>query len=144
MGGTAAVLADLLKNKLNVKVRPIEFSLLQRCAQHLASAIDVEEAFQAGREAVKAACEGVTDYMIGFKRVMKNGKYSCEYIRIPLAEVANAEKKVPLDWITEDGTGLKQAYIDYALPLIQGDCKAPLEDGLPRFARLKKVFVEKK
>ena len=144
MGGTAAVLADLLKNKLNVKVRPIEFSLLQRCAQHLASAIDVEEAFQAGREAVKAACEGVTDYMIGFKRVVKNGKYSCEYIRIPLAEVANAEKKVPLDWITEDGTGLKQAYIDYALPLIQGDCKAPLEDGLPRFARLKKVFVEKK
>ena len=144
MGGTASVLADLLKNRLNVKVRPIEFSLLQRCAQHLASAIDVEEAFQAGREAVKAACEGVTDYMIGFKRVMKNGKYSCEYIRIPLAEVANAEKKVPLDWITEDGTGLKQAYIDYALPLIQGDCKAPLEDGLPRFARLKKVFVEKK
>lgn len=144
MGGTAAVLADLLKNRLNVKVRPIEFSLLQRCAQHLASAIDVEEAFNAGREAVKAACEGVTDYMIGFKRVMKNGKYTCEYIRIPLAEVANAEKKVPLDWITEDGTGLKQAYIDYALPLIQGDCKAPLEDGLPRFARLKKVFVEKK
>ncbi|MBQ7641233.1 MAG: 6-phosphofructokinase [Acholeplasmatales bacterium] len=144
MGGTASVLADLLKNRLNVKVRPIEFSLLQRCAQHLASAIDVEEAFNAGVEAVKAACEGVTDYMIGFKRVMKNGKYTCEYIRIPLEEVANAEKKVPLDWITKDGTGLTQAYVDYALPLIQGDCKAPLEDGLPRFAKLKKVFVEKK
>ncbi len=144
MGGTASVLADLLKNRLNVKVRPIEFSLLQRCAQHLASAIDVEEAFNAGAEAVKAACEGVTDYMIGFKRVMKNGKYTCEYIRIPLEEVANAEKKVPLDWITKDGTGLTQAYVDYALPLIQGDCKAPLEDGLPRFAKLKKVFVEKK
>ncbi len=144
MGGTASVLADLLKNRLNVKVRPIEFSLLQRCAQHLASAIDVEEAFNAGAEAVKAACEGVTDYMIGFKRVMKNGKYTCEYIRIPLEEVANAEKKVPLEWITKDGTGLTQAYVDYALPLIQGDCKAPLEDGLPRFARLKKVFVDKK
>ena len=144
MGGTASVLADLLKNRLNVKVRPIEFSLLQRCAQHLASAIDVEEAFNAGVEAVKAACEGVTDYMIGFKRVMKNGKYTCEYIRIPLEEVANAEKKVPLEWITKDGTGLTQAYVDYALPLIQGDCKAPLEDGLPRFARLKKVFVDKK
>ncbi len=144
MGGTASVLADLLKNRLNVKVRPIEFSLLQRCAQHLASAIDVEEAFNAGVEAVKAACEGVTDYMIGFKRVMKNGKYTCEYIRIPLEEVANAEKKVPLEWITKDGTGLTQAYVDYALPLIQGDCKAPLEDGLPRFAKLKKVFVEKK
>ena len=144
MGGTASVLADLLKNRLNVKVRPIEFSLLQRCAQHLASKVDVEEAFNAGAEAVKAACEGVTDYMIGFKRVMKNGKYTCEYIRIPLEEVANAEKKVPLDWITKDGTGLTQAYVDYALPLIQGDCKAPLEDGLPRFAKLKKVFVEKK
>ena len=144
MGGTASVLADLLKNRLNVKVRPIEFSLLQRCAQHLASAIDVEEAYNAGREAVKAACEGITDYMIGFKRHMDNGKYTCEYIKVPLAEVANAEKKVPLEWITKDGTGLTQAYVDYALPLIQGDCKAPLEDGLPRFARLKKVLVEKK
>jgi 6-phosphofructokinase 1 len=144
MGGTASVLADLLKNRLNVKVRPIEFSLLQRCAQHLASAIDVEEAFNAGAEAVKAACEGVTDYMIGFKRVMKNGKYSCEYIKVPLSEVANAEKKVPLEWITKDGTGLTNDYVEYALPLIQEDCKAPLEDGLPRFAKLKKVFVEKK
>ena len=144
MGGTASVLADLLKDRLNVKVRPIEFSLLQRCAQHLASAIDVEEAFNAGREAVKAACEGVTDYMIGFKRVMKNGKYTCEYIRVPLADVANAEKKVPLEWITKDGTGLTMDYVNYALPLIQGDCKAPLEDGLPRFARLKKVLVDKK
>lgn len=144
LGGTASILADLLKNKMNVKVRGIEFSLLQRCAQHLASKVDVEEAFNAGSEAVKAACEGVTDYMIGFKRHMNNGKYECEYIRIPLADVANAEKKVPLEWITPDGTGLTQDYIDYALPLIQGDCKAPLEDGLPRFAKLKKILVEKK
>ncbi|MBQ3253317.1 MAG: 6-phosphofructokinase [Acholeplasmatales bacterium] len=143
LGGTASVLANLLKDRLNVKVRPIEFSLLQRCAQHLASAVDVEEAFQAGREAVKAACAGVTDYMIGFKRVMVDGKYTCEYVKIPLSDVANNEKKVPLEWITPDGTGLTQDYIDYALPLIQGDCKAPLEDGLPRFANLKKVFVEK-
>ena len=55
-----------------------------------------------------------------------------------------AQKKVPLEWITPDGTGLTQDYIDYALPLIQGDCKAPLEDGLPRFAKLKKILVEKK
>ena len=144
MGGTASVLANLLKERLGVKVRPIEFSLIQRCAQHLASKIDVEEAFNAGSEAVKAAVAGVTDYMIGFKRVMKNGVYSCEYIKIPLEEVANAEKKVPLEWITKDGTGLTQDYIDYALPLIQGDCKAPLEEGLPRFAKLKKILVDKK
>lgn len=143
MGGTASVLANLLKEKLNVKVRAIELSLLQRCAQHLASKIDVEEAYNAGVEAVKAAVSGVTDYMIGFKRHMENGTYECEYIQIPLHEVANAEKKFPMEWINEDGTGLNQGYIDYALPLIQGDEKAPLEDGLPRFAKLKKILVTK-
>ena len=144
LGGTANVLANLLKQELGVKVRPIEFSLLQRCAQHLASAVDVEEAYTAGKEAVKAAVSGITDYMIGFKRHMENGKYECEYIKIPLHEVANQEKKVPSEWIINNGTGLSEEYVSYALPLIQGDAKAPLEDGLPRFARLKKVFVEKK
>ena len=143
LGGTANVLANVLKEELGVKVRPIEFSLLQRCAQHLASKIDVEEAFNAGREAVKAAVSGITDYMIGFKRHMKGDKYTCEYVRIPLAEVANAEKKIPAEWIINDGTGLSMDYVNYALPLIQGDAKAPLEDGLPRFAKLKKVLVEK-
>lgn len=143
LGGTANVLANALKNEFNVKVRAIEFSLLQRCAQHLASKIDVEEAFNAGKEAVKAAVSGITDYMIGFKRHMEDGKYSCEYVKIPLSEVANAEKKIPNEWIINNGTGLSMEYINYALPLIQGDIKAPLEDGLPRFAKLKKVFVEK-
>jgi 6-phosphofructokinase 1 len=57
---------------------------------------------------------------------------------------ANTEKKVPLDWLTADKTGLNEKFVNYALPLIQGDCKAPLENGLPRFAKLKKVFVNKK
>ena len=144
LGGTASVLANLLKDKLNVKVRAIEFSLIQRCAQHLASKVDVEEAFNAGREAVKAAVAGITDYMIGFKRTYdKDGNYVCEYIKVPLEEVANAEKTVPLEWINKDGTGLTDDYVKYALPLIQGNAAAPLEDGLPRFARLKKVFVKK-
>lgn len=78
--------------------------------------------------------------MVGFKRHMENGKYECEYVLFDLALVANTEKKVPLDWITTDHTGLTMDYINYALPLIQGDLKAPLEDGLPRFAKLKKVF----
>lgn len=143
LGGTASVLAQKVKEKLNVKVRAIEFSLLQRCAQHLASKVDIEEAFEAGKIAVKEACKGTTDKMVGFKRHMKNGKYECEYVLFDLALVANTEKKVPLDWITSNHTGLTMDYINYALPLIQGDLKAPLEDGLPRFAKLKKVFVEK-
>ncbi|HPD01405.1 MAG TPA: 6-phosphofructokinase, partial [Acetivibrio sp.] len=56
---------------------------------------------------------------------------------------ANTEKKVPREWINEEGNGIKQGYIDYALPLIQGESKPPIEDGLPRFAKLKKVLAKK-
>lgn len=143
LGGTAQVLAQKLKEHFGIKVRAIEFSLLQRCAQHLASATDVNEAFNAGVEAVKAATSGITDKMVAFKREIINGKYSCKYELVDLDICANAEQTVPLDWINENKTGLNEKYINYALPLIQGDMKAPLEDGLPRFAKLKKVLVEK-
>lgn len=143
LGGTAQVLAQELERRTNVKVRAIEFSLLQRSAAHLASKVDVEEAFNAGKEAVKAAISGKTDFMVGFKR-LSSKPYQMEYVLIPLAEAANTEQKVPLEWILPHGKGMTQEYIDYALPLIQGDCKAELEDGLPRFAKLKKVRVTKK
>ncbi len=143
LGGTAQALVSELGNRFNVKLRAIEFSLMQRSAAHLASKVDVTEAYNAGRKAVQAAVSGVTDKMIGFKRVSSN-PYKIKYVRIPLQKAANEEQKVPLHWIKEDNTGLTQEYIDYALPLIQGDEKAKLEDGLPRFAKLKKIRVQKK
>ena len=143
LGGTAQALVSELGNRFNVKLRAIEFSLMQRSAAHLASKVDVTEAFNAGRKAVKAAVSGTTDKMIGFKRVSSN-PYKIKYVRIPLQKAANEEQKVPLHWIKEDNTGLTQDYIDYALPLIQGDEKAKLEDGLPRFAKLKKIRIQKK
>ncbi len=143
LGGTAQVLAEEIGKRINVKVRAIEFSLIQRSAAHLASKVDVEEAFNAGKKAVQAAVRGTTDRMVGFKRVSSN-PYKIKYALIPLKQVANTEKKVPLEWILADGAGLTQAYIDYALPLIQGDSKAKLVDGLPHFAKLKKVRVAKK
>ena len=143
LGGTAQALVSELGNRFNVKLRAIEFSLMQRSAAHLASKVDVTEAFNAGRKAVKAAVSGATDKMIGFKRVSSR-PYKIKYVRIPLQKAANEEQKVPLHWIKEDNTGLTQDYIDYALPLIQGDEKAKLEDGLPRFANLKKIRVQKK
>ena len=116
---------------------------MQRCAQHLASKQDVTEAYNAGRYAVKYAIKGVTDKMVGFQRAYtKDGKYKCKYVLIDLHLVANDEKKVPLDWISDDKTSLNKKFVDYALPLIQGDMKAPLENGLPRFARLKKVLYK--
>ena len=70
-------------------------------------------------------------------------EYKCEYRLLPLELAANTEKTVPLDWIINNGTYVSDEYVKYALPLIQGDCKAPLEDGLPRFAKLKKVLATK-
>ena len=140
LGGLAAVLANILKEKLNTKVRPIEFSLMQRCGAHIASKTDIEEAFNAGSEAVKAAVRGETDKMVCFKRVKEN--YEIEYILLDVALAANAEKKVPDEWINKEGNGVLQGFVDYALPLIQGEAEQPKEEGLPRFARLKKVYVK--
>ena len=140
LGGLASVLANILKEKLGIKVRPIEFSLMQRCGAHIASKTDIEEAFNAGREAVKAAVRGETDKMVCFKRTKQN--YAIEYILLDVALAANAEKKVPDEWINEEGNGVLSGFVDYALPLIQGEAEQPKEDGLPRFARLKKVYVK--
>lgn len=138
MGGLASTLAAYVKKSTGAKVRGIEFSLLQRCAAHIASATDIEEAFLAGQAAVKAAVEGKTDLMVAFERA-PGKEYKCNIKLVGLHEVANKEKKVPDEWILPDGQGVTQDYIDYALPLIQGATNLPFEDGLPRFARLKKV-----
>lgn len=141
LGGTGAVVAEMLKKELKCKARAIEFSLLQRCAAHCASATDVEETFTAGRKAVEYAVEGVTDHMVAYERKIVDGKYVCEYKLVNLSEVANTEKKIPLAWIKDDNTGLTQEFYDYALPLIAGESKPPMVNGLPRFAKLKKVFA---
>lgn len=140
LGGVAATLAGIIKEKTGFKTRGIELSLMQRCGAHLASKVDVEETFEAGRQAVKAAVNGETDKMVCYER-QQGETYACEYRLLPLELAANTEKTVPMEWITENGTYISDEYVKYALPLIQGDCKAPLEDGLPRFARLKKVLV---
>ncbi len=142
LGGLAQVLANIIKERLGVKVRPIELSLMQRCGAHLASKTDIEEAFNAGAFAVRSAVAGETDKMVIFERATdENGNYVCKNILMPLELAANTEKKVPLEWIINDGTGISDEFVEYALPLIQGDAKAPLEDGLPRFAKLKKVYA---
>ncbi len=142
LGGVGQMLADIIKNELGVKVRAIEFSLLQRCAAHLASKVDVDEAFASGAYAVQAAVAGETDKMVILQRDYSAKEYKCVPALMDVALAANTEKKIPQEWILPAGKGLTQEYIDYALPLIQGDSKAPLEDGLPRFAHLKKVLVK--
>ena len=101
LGGLAATLANIVKEKTGAKVRGIEFSLLQRCAAHLGSLTDVNEAYLAGQSAVKYAVEGKTDYMVAFERA-EGTQYKCDVKLLDLADVANTEKKIPREWINEE------------------------------------------
>ena len=80
--------------------------------------------------------------MVAFVRDMSSGQYLCKTELLPLESVANVEKKLPREWITAEGNGITQDFIDYALPLIQGQPERALQASLPRFAQLKKVLVE--
>ena len=139
LGGLASRLAEAVKDRLNVKTRGIELSLLQRCGAHLASKADVDEAELAGRVAVESAIAGETGKMVAFERSFENGEYVCKTKLIPLTSVANAEKKVPQEWINPEGNFVTDAFVDYALPLIQGQPDRPTEFSMPRYAKLKKI-----
>mgnify|MGYP005964715733 CR=1 FL=1 len=141
LGGLAHRLAGIVSAATGAKVRGIELSLLQRCAAHCASATDIEEAFQCGKVAVESALRGETGKMVGMV-CKRDGGYSVSYELFDLRRVANAEKKIPLEWITSDNAYVTDAFIDYCTPLLEGQTALGYEDGLPRFARLKKVFAK--
>ena len=138
MGGLASVLANKIKEHTGAKVRGIEFSLLQRSAAHSASGVDLDEAYRVGEEAVLAAVRGETDKMIALKRA-DGDDYKCDCVAVPLSEAANAERKVPESWMNDAKNGLNENFVKYALPLIQGETLQKTENGLPRFAHLKKI-----
>ena len=143
LGGLAAMLAEIVKKETGVKVRGIELSLLQRCGAHLASQTDVDEAYLAGKTAFESAEAGETGKMVAFKREMVNGKYTCKMELLPLTAVANYEKKIPLEWINAEQNFVTDEFIDYIMPLLQGEPDIPRENSMPRYARLKKVLTTK-
>lgn len=142
LGGLAVILADHIKKYTGAKVRGIEFSLLQRCAAHSASKVDIDEAYKAGVAAIDGAVAGQTRKMVAFKRKDVDGKYNVEVEYVPLDQVANLEKCIPMEWIDESGCDVNDKFIQYALPLIQGGFDIPIENGLPRYANLKKIIAE--
>ena len=127
--GTSRYLAELLADRLHTKSRGIELSTLQRCAAHLSSRTDITEAFQVGGAAVQAAFEGHTGEMVALKR-LSNDPYQCTTDTVPISDVANLEKTVPLEWISEDGTDLKPEFLAYARPLIQAELTPFFVNGL--------------
>ena len=95
-----------------------------------------------GKAAVENAVNGITDKMVGFERDVQDGRYVCRTKLLNLTDVANTEKKVPREWINAEGDNVERPFIDYVLPLSQGEPVLPKEGSLPRFAKLKKVLAK--
>lgn len=131
LSGTAAYLANFIAGELGCKTRAIEFSTLQRSASHLASRVDVLEATQVGGAAVKAADEGDSGQMVVLER-LSDDPYQCGTAVRDVHKIANDERCVPREWITEDGTYVTKEFITYVEPLIQGDVAPIMVNGIPR------------
>ncbi len=130
LSGCALTLAGIVAERTGFKTRAIELSTLQRAASHLASLTDIEEAMEAGCRGVLAAAEGKSGVMVVFER-MQNKPYLCNMETYDIHDIANGEKTVPVEWITEDGRGLKEEFIQYVRPLIMGELLPVYVDGLP-------------
>ncbi len=129
--GTAAYLCNVIAGELGCKTRAIELSTLQRAASHLASRVDILEAYQVGGAAVKAADEGDTGKMVVLER-LSDDPYQCGTEVKDVHKIANDEKLVPREWINEEGTYVTEDFLTYVKPLIQGDVSPIMVDGIPR------------
>jgi 6-phosphofructokinase len=144
LGGAGDALAEIIENNLpGVKVRVAKPGLMQRAAAHAGSKTDADEAYLAGQAAVEAAINGETDKMVTLIRGDDGNQYTCETGLAPLSEIANGVKKLPAEWVNEDGVSMNYQFVRYAQPLIQGELTIPHENGLPVYARLDKVRVDK-
>ncbi len=140
LGGAANYIKELVEREVKVKARFAIPSTIQRNGIHFASLTDSKEAYLAGKRAVELAVQGVSGKMVTLERV-SDDPYLCRTGEAKLADVANGEKFLPREWISDDGFFVTEEFIKYALPLIQGEVRPLIEDGLPKFIRFKKHFV---
>ncbi|MFV0465625.1 MAG: 6-phosphofructokinase [Lachnospiraceae bacterium] len=131
LNGAGRTLENLVKDRLGVKVRSVEFNILQRCAEHIASATDLDESFTSGEKAVSFALEGVTGAMVIMKR-SGSDPYRIEYDHADISGIANEEKSVPTEWIV-NGNDVSDAMYQYLRPLIQGEVHPSYENGIPKY-----------
>ena len=132
LSGTGDVLKNLVTERIGCKVRSIELNVLQRAAAHLSSATDLNESIELGKNGVRLALSGTTGVMSTLTR-NEGAEYSVSYSSADISKIANAEKKIPAEWITKDGTDVTQEMIDYLKPLIQGEVSVPYKDGVPDY-----------
>ena len=129
--GTASYLANFVAGEVGCKTRAIELSTLQRAASHLASRVDILEAYQVGGAAVKAADEGESGKMVVIDRFSDDPYQSGTEVK-DVHKIANDEKLVPREWVNTEGTYVTEDFISYVKPLIQGDVSPVMVDGIPR------------
>jgi len=142
LGGIGEYLKDIVEEQLRLHVRVARLGVAQRAAAHLASKTDADEAFLAGQAAVKAAVNGESDKMVTLIRG-DGDAYTCETGLASLAEVGSNLKKLPREWINEDGVSMNFQFFRYATPLIQGEVSVPYDNGLPAYIRLAKESVDR-
>ncbi|MDF2520138.1 MAG: 6-phosphofructokinase [Clostridia bacterium] len=143
LGGVSSILEAYVSQNICKKVRTVNYSTTQRSAAHWASLTDNEEAYLCGQMAVRYAIEGHTGKMVGLFRE-NTPEYKCTTQLIDLDDVANQEKSIPREWISEAGNNLNQEAIDYITPLIMGEVKIKMENGIPRYCRLQKKLIKQK
>jgi 6-phosphofructokinase 1 len=144
LGGAAPVVANIIKDALGYKYHWAVADYLQRAARHLASASDVEQAYALGKAAVEKALEGKNSIMPTVVRDSSR-PYQWHIGEAPLSEVANVEKMMPMDFITEDGFGITDKCKEYLYPLIKGEAYPTYDDnGMPEYVTLKNTVIEKK
>lgn len=143
LSGAANRLAELVQGQLNLKTRTVKLGYAQRAAAHFASETDIVESTACGGAAVRAAVDGKSGYMVKIVRI-SDSPYQWTTDLQPLADIANQEHCIPRDWISADGFLPNEKFVAYAQPLIVGELKLQIENGLPRHAVLQKVALEKK
>ena len=143
LGGVAVEIAQLVKSKLGYKYHYAVADYLQRSARHIASKVDVDQAYAVGKAAVEFALKGHNAVMPAIVRT-SNKPYRWKIGMAKLADVANHEKMLPRNYISKDGYGITTACRNYLAPLIVGEAYPPYEKGLPKYVTLKNKPVKKK
>ena len=133
--GTGKVLETMVYREFKCKVRSIELNVLQRCAMHLASAVDLDESFEIGRYAVKTSMSGETGVMMVFNRI-GNNPYTIECDFKDVSSIANQEQRIPVKWINKEHNDITKELYDYLYPLIQGEVMLQYENGVPCYMNI--------
>ncbi|MBU3090577.1 6-phosphofructokinase [Clostridium sp. CM028] len=140
LGGVCAYLKDLiLTTSTAEKVRVLELSTTQRCSMHCASQTDIDEAYEVGKAAAIYSIDGISGNMIGIRR-LSNDPYTSATFALDTVHVANNIKYFPLEWINSEGNNVTRDAYEYTLPLIMGEPKISIENGLPKYTFLEESF----